>query len=207
MDAIQQKATEANDNFEPSHSKKLWNYLSQVNKFLQNKEIFMEMFDTPESMEMEVAGVEGEFVTIPVSSSKLSIIISPEDNTGRLADLEVLSSGERQILSMLYAVSQVSSDEIVLIDEPKLSLHIDWQRKLLKEMSEQLGERQIIVCTHSPIIGASFSKRATELNVTTRNKSSVSDVNKIDERGEVEYPQELMTLLGLSAFKLLIKKE
>ena len=51
----------------------------------------------------------------------------------------------------------------VLIDEPEISLHVDWQRRLLRRMAEQIGGRQIIVCTHSPTIGADYEERQTEL--------------------------------------------
>jgi predicted ATPase len=70
-----------------------------------------------------------------------------------------LSSGERHIVTLIYAATHMSKQQIVLIDEPEISLHVDWQRHLLKKMSEQLGERQIIVCTHSPVIGADYEER------------------------------------------------
>jgi len=43
---------------------------------------------------------------------------------------------------------------VFLIDEPELSLHVDWQRIILKEISTQAPMRQIIACTHSPEVGA-----------------------------------------------------
>lgn len=59
------------------------------------------------------------------------------DNTW--SNILVMSSGERQLLTMLYAVTKMSEDSLVLIDEPELSLHIDWQEELLGEMMGQLG--------------------------------------------------------------------
>lgn len=87
------------------------------------------------------------------------------------ANLQSLSSGERQIVSMLYAASPALSSsssvmgnsDVVLIDEPELSLHIDWQRDLLPKMERQVGKRQIIVCTHSPEIGADYENKYREV--------------------------------------------
>ncbi|GFM66958.1 AAA family ATPase [Pseudomonas lijiangensis] len=82
---------------------------------------------------------------------------------GSWSSVKVMSSGERQLLTMLYAVTKMSSDSLVLIDEPELSLHIDWQEELLGKMMEQLGARQIIVCTHSPSIAADYDKYMIEV--------------------------------------------
>lgn len=80
--------------------------------------------------------------------------------------LRALSSGERQIVTMIYAASHMSEQQVVLIDEPEISLHVDWQRRLLTKMSQQIGERQIIACTHSPVIGADYEDRQIELVLT-----------------------------------------
>jgi predicted ATPase len=79
------------------------------------------------------------------------------------SSIKVMSSGERQLLTMLYAVTRMSGNTAVLIDEPELSLHIDWQEDLLRKMMEQLGDRQIIVCTHSPAIAADFGEFMKEI--------------------------------------------
>ncbi len=69
--------------------------------------------------------------------------------------LSSLSSGERQVLTMLFSATRMATaGGIFLIDEPELSLHIDWQRIILSELMAQAGDRQIIACTHSPEVGA-----------------------------------------------------
>jgi ABC-type lipoprotein export system ATPase subunit len=70
--------------------------------------------------------------------------------------LSSLSSGERQITAIFYAISQLSSHRIVLIDEPEISLHVGWQRKILQTIDAMLNSEQIIACTHSPVIGADY---------------------------------------------------
>lgn len=74
---------------------------------------------------------------------------------GQSYGLSALSSGERQILTMLYSANRSRlTSGIVLIDEPELSLHIDWQRIILRELKNQSPDRQLIACTHSPEVGA-----------------------------------------------------
>jgi predicted ATP-dependent endonuclease of OLD family len=70
-------------------------------------------------------------------------------------NFSILSSGERHILSLIFCATHMSNlDGILIIDEPELSLHVDWQRIILTEIIKQTGDRQIIVCTHSPEIAA-----------------------------------------------------
>jgi len=74
---------------------------------------------------------------------------------GQVYGLHALSSGERQILTMLYSASRSRAmSGVFLIDEPELSLHIDWQRIILRELKNQAPDRQLIACTHSPEVGA-----------------------------------------------------
>lgn len=88
---------------------------------------------------------------------------------GRLRGFEILSSGERQVLSLLFAATHMThTDGIVLIDEPELSLHIDWKRIILREMSKQAGDRQIIACTHAPEVAADHRDQLIELVPTPR---------------------------------------
>jgi predicted ATPase len=97
--------------------------------------------------------------------------------------LRVLSSGERQIATLIYAATHMSKQAVVLIDEPEISLHVDWQRLLVRKMVEQLGNRQIIACTHSPVIGADFEERMKELHLkpTVRPRSVTTEDQQDEE--------------------------
>ena len=65
-----------------------------------------------------------------------------------------MSSGERQLFTLLFTAWQGRDESsLMLIDEPEISLHIDWQRKILEEMYKQC-DQQIIACTHAPEIAA-----------------------------------------------------
>lgn len=62
-----------------------------------------------------------------------------------------LSSGEKQIIVILLTVLvQDNKSAILFMDEPEISLHIDWQRKLIQYIKELNPNVQIILATHSP---------------------------------------------------------
>ena len=62
-----------------------------------------------------------------------------------------LSSGEKQMLSFL-CYNAFSKDTTIFIDEPELSLHVDWEGFLLPTLLEQATGSQFFVATHSPFI-------------------------------------------------------
>ncbi len=69
--------------------------------------------------------------------------------------LKELSSGERQILVLIiHLVFNKASDSanIIIIDEPELSLHIAWQEMFCDKILEANGSLQAILATHSPSI-------------------------------------------------------
>ncbi|WP_437997197.1 AAA family ATPase [Sorangium sp. So ce185] len=73
----------------------------------------------------------------------------------RRANFNALSSGERHVVTLLFSATHMSSaDGVVLIDEPELSLHVEWQRIILTELEKQASGRQIIACTHAPEVSA-----------------------------------------------------
>ena len=76
---------------------------------------------------------------------------------GTTLNLEKLSSGEQHELVMLYELLfRASSNSLILIDEPELSLHVAWQEQWVKDLEEtaKLSDFRAIIATHSPeIIG------------------------------------------------------
>ena len=145
-------------------------YLDSVNEFLEGKKIAI----LPQQS--------------PTSRARVALVF---DNS-QTAGLQSLSSGEQQIVSMLYAASPAltNTGSIVLIDEPEISLHIDWQRKLLHKMQQQLGERQIIVCTHSPEIGGDYLEAYQEVELISHSyqdltsnliETGLNDKQDVDE--------------------------
>lgn len=69
--------------------------------------------------------------------------------------IDALSSGEAQIFVILTHLSfnsQVKSDNVLIIDEPELSLHVQWQELFVDSVLSANGDVQYIMATHSPSI-------------------------------------------------------
>ena len=64
-----------------------------------------------------------------------------------------LSSGEKQMLAILRTVL-VEDDRpyVLFMDEPEVSLHIEWQKRLIDLCLELNPHVQIILTTHSPAV-------------------------------------------------------
>lgn len=75
-----------------------------------------------------------------------------------------LSSGEKQLIILLTeTLLQKQASTIFLADEPELSLHISWQRKILPSLNELNPNAQIIVATHSPEIVGKWASNAINM--------------------------------------------
>ena len=70
---------------------------------------------------------------------------------GEVIPLYKLSSGEKQLLLILMRVFLMEEEPyILLMDEPEISLHIEWQYILFEEIRRLNHNCQIITSTHSP---------------------------------------------------------
>jgi len=78
-------------------------------------------------------------------------------------DSDVLSAGEKQMLSFLV-YNAFAVDTPIFIDEPELSLHPDWQRKLFPTLLGQQATNQFIISTHSPFMYAKYGDKELRIN-------------------------------------------
>jgi ABC-type glutathione transport system ATPase component len=80
-----------------------------------------------------------------------------------------LSSGEKQMLAILLTVLVEDNKNYVLfMDEPEVSLHVDWQQQLIDLILELNPNVQIILTTHSPaVIMNGWMDRVTEVSDIT----------------------------------------
>lgn len=77
-----------------------------------------------------------------------------------------LSSGEKQMLVILLTVLVEDQKPYVLfMDEPEVSLHIEWQKQLISTIIEINPNVQMILTTHSPaVIMDGWTDKVTEVN-------------------------------------------
>ena len=73
--------------------------------------------------------------------------------SGKDLTLLDLSSGEKQLLIVLgQALLQREENAIFIADEPELSLHVEWQSRLVDSIRALNKNSQIVFATHSPDI-------------------------------------------------------
>lgn len=110
-----------------------------INDKFNKKENFPETFFT--SKKFSINDSEGFVVEMEKNKKKIPI--------------QKLSSGEQQEIVMIYQLLFKSrANQIVLIDEPEISLHVAWQRSFindLKKVSNLTGVK-FLIATHSPDI-------------------------------------------------------
>ena len=124
------------------------NYLDTVNKFIH---------DSGKEIVFNKAGV-------------LRFVRENEDEPNRAEhQIYSLSSGEIQlvvILTHLYFNPEVEKANVFIIDEPELSLHVQWQQKFVDGIIEASEETQFILATHSPTIILDRLSNCRELSPT-----------------------------------------
>ena len=76
---------------------------------------------------------------------------------------DVLSAGEKQMLSFI-CYNAFYRNSIFIIDEPELSLHVDWQRQLFRILMDQTSGNQFVIATHSPFIYAKYPDKEISLD-------------------------------------------
>lgn len=99
-----------------------------------------------------------------IVNSKLAfkkMVLSREDGISVVTDenhrldLTSLSSGEQEILVLYYKLIFESDVNLLLIDEPEISLHVAWQKEILDDFKQIVALNksvQVVISTHSPQI-------------------------------------------------------
>lgn len=89
-------------------------------------------------------------------------------------DLEYLSSGEQNILVLLYNLLFLTEKHsVLLIDEPEISFHVAWQRRFVDDMLKIIGlnPMQICIATHSPSLINNHWNLTQEITSLSENES------------------------------------
>ncbi len=85
-----------------------------------------------------------------------------------------LSSGEKQVLIILLTVLiQDNEPYILIMDEPEISLHTDWQENLINIIRDLNHNIQVILTTHSPaLVMRGWMDKVTEMeDITTLSRN------------------------------------
>ncbi|PZO01987.1 MAG: hypothetical protein DCF28_09270 [Alphaproteobacteria bacterium] len=119
-----------------------------------------------------LAQEEGKRLILNRNNLQVQVISVPD---GRKISLDALSSGEKQMISLFAKLYLYEGPKIVLIDEPELSLSIDWQRKILVDVINSPLCEQLVAITHSPFVfDNELEPYAGSIKLTTKPKETAS---------------------------------
>ena len=104
------------------------------------------------------------------------IMLGKGSDEDKIISSDKLSAGQQQMLSFL-CYNAFSDNTTIFIDEPELSLHINWQRYLPRILMQQGTTNQFFIATHAPTIFAHYPESEIRLS---------EDRGEIDEKPHVE---------------------
>ena len=93
-----------------------------------------------------------QFKSLEIDQDKGLIFRS---DSGSALNVSDLSSGEQHEMIFFYDLLFFAADEdLILIDEPEISLHIEWQMEFMNDLRTALksSKAQVLLATHSPAI-------------------------------------------------------
>jgi len=124
-----------------------------VNKLQSEVELFKEI----QTFLDEYNGFLNDDKNLLLSSN--GIFVAPHNHS-----IQKLSSGERHLLTFLATILLMGEEQdFILLDEPEISLDIEWQEKLLSTISTLAPNAQIIVASHSPSIMGNYFDESVEI--------------------------------------------
>lgn len=143
---------------------------------------------------------------VDVKNSELQVIFKDLRNDQEIL-IDEMSSGEKQIIyrgAFLLQNQKVLDNPVVFFDEPEISLHPDWQIKILRfykdiltnPMTQEL-EAQLFVVTHSPFILHNTNPAEDKVIILERNQQGYVVQKQNAEFYNYTYPELIQ-----AAFKL-----
>ena len=140
---IVKRVTEFNKKRE-IHTEQIEQYLSSVNAFLKDSGKLLH-FDSEGSLSLKIDGVEGSRNTQSLSSGEAQLFI---------------------ILAHLFFNRRAQNANVFIIDEPELSLHVQWQELFVSSILHANPTVQYVLATHSPSIILDNIEKCIDLSIS-----------------------------------------
>lgn len=145
--------------------------------------VYFEDFDSKYKMYEELISKLDLFTEIINSRLKFKKIKITRDNgiviyddliEGRELNLSCLSSGEKQEIALFFQlIFEIENVGLLLIDEPEISLHIEWQKVFIDDLMSVIKKNKfnVIITTHSPQIISKHMEKNVDLGKLYNNGS------------------------------------
>lgn len=147
--------------FKEEHAKALKIYFDDFDEKYKVYEDLINKLD----MYTDIINSRLKFKNIKISRNE-GIKIVDSENEEKTIPLNNLSSGEKQEIVLFYElIFESGNNELLLIDEPEISLHIAWQKMFMDDLLRIVKYKGInaIVATHSPQIINNHWERQIDL--------------------------------------------
>lgn len=122
-------------------------FVAICNKYLSSNEPSTDLYDR--DLDRHLDSIDAK--ALRMDRSDLSVAVESLRSNDPIS-LDALSSGEKQMISLFAKLYLYPKRKLVLIDEPELSLSIDWQREILVDVLLSPNCEQVIAITHSPFV-------------------------------------------------------
>jgi ABC-type Mn2+/Zn2+ transport system ATPase subunit len=94
---------------------------------------------------------------------------------GDAIPVSALSTGEQHQIVLAYdMLFRIEANSLVMIDEPELSLHVNWQERFLSDLKSviEVANFDALIATHSPYIINGRNELVVSLSAKDRSKNS-----------------------------------
>jgi AAA15 family ATPase/GTPase len=178
LDDISRKIQDASDSGNvpetPQDAPAVLDDIKQVN---EKRDLLRKPFSVLSELTQNILQYRAIHVTgrLALGEETDSVTLGEKANGGTLEEAkeaissDKLSAGEKQMLSFL-CYNAFSDNMPIFIDEPELSLHVDWQRLLLPTLLEQATNNQFFIATHSPFIFSGYQHKEILIGDDRRGK-------------------------------------
>ena len=104
---------------------------------------------------------------------------------GLQIDSEGMSSGEFAMLAMILSISAAANDNhtLILIDEPELSLHPNWQMTFIDNLDRALKNQNchLMITTHSHMLVSDLPMNRSTVSQWEKGRDGIIVANQISE--------------------------
>lgn len=128
------------------------------------------------------------FLIIKYWNAKFDVFFSKDDT---LFKFDFLSSGEKKLITNIFFIATTiknDKENILIIDEPEVSLHPKWQIEYIENISNLFYKHnlKIFIATHSPLILADLFFDRTEVidltySIFHMNQNEIHRITNKDE--------------------------
>lgn len=136
--------------------KVLWLYIEDSKEKLNAYKVIMEKL----TLMRDIINRRFKFKQLYIDKEK-GYVFKDSSNPNLTIPVDKLSSGEQNEMVLIYhLLFNCNENDIIMIDEPEISLHITWQHHMIEDFGEisKLNHLSLLLATHSPdLIGDNWN--------------------------------------------------